>query len=439
MGVNRAFAIILSLGLLAACEKKTAPQSTLTVSATGVRAEDVTVYDSWVGLLDGYQNAKIRAQVTGYLISQNYHEGSFVKKGDVLFLIDARPFEAALAQSQADYAQKVAQAQLAQITLNRQTELYKTKVISEQEFDTASQDARAAAAAAAAAQASVQAAQVNLNYCTISAPFDGIAGRALAQIGDLVGPGGSATVLTEMSQVDPIKAIFSITEAQYLQAADLLQQMTQRATDENPARITMKLVDGKEYAHSGRFDFVNRQVNVGTGTIEIDALFPNPGNVLRPGLFARVTAPVRIMKDALVVPQIAVMEVQGIRHVAVVGKDNTIEIRPVEVGPTQGQDWVITSGVSQGEQVVVGGIEKVRPGMKVNVKPYQPDTSLGKGLNTPGGGGATSGGGQDDEASAKPVGSPEPKASPGSSPTPATASPTATPASSPSPSPAPGN
>jgi len=365
--------------LLVACGKKQKPQMPVVVSATEVQQRDVTVHHSWVGLLSGYQNSQIRAQVTGYLISQNYHEGSFVKKGSTLFMIDSRPFEADLAQAQADYAQKVAQAQLAQITLDRQTELYKTKVISQQEFDTAAQNARASAAAAAAAQASVQAAQVNLNYTTIIAPFDGIAGRAVAQIGDLVGPGGSETVLTELSQLDPIKAVFSITEDQYLSAAALLQRLTETETVKNPAKLTMQLANGEDFSHKGRFDFVNRQVDISTGTIEIDGLFPNPGNVLRPGLFVKVTAPVEELDNALVVPQLAVMELQGIRHVAILNEDDTATIQPVEVGPTDGQDWVITSGVKLGQKVVVGGIEKVRPGVKLKVEPYKPDPSLGKG------------------------------------------------------------
>ncbi|GAB4167375.1 MAG: multidrug efflux RND transporter periplasmic adaptor subunit AcrA [Terrimicrobiaceae bacterium] len=356
---------------IAGCDKKAAPVPPVSVTVTPVQQRDVTSSLSWVGLLTGFQNAEIRAQVTGYLISQNYREGGFVKRGDILFQLDARPFEAALAQAQADYAQKVANAQLAQITLQRQTELFKTKVISAQEFDVSAQDAAAATAAAAAAQASVQAAQVNLDYCTIQAPFDGVVGRAQAQIGDLVGPGGSAVVLTTMSQLDPIKAVFSITETEYLTAHQILQEAMSLPQDRLRKKITLRLADGTVYPHKGRFYFVNREINVATGTIEIDALFENPNNTLRPGLFVRVSAPVVNIPGALLVPQQAVMEVQGQDHVAVLNADNTASIRPVKKGPQDGPNIVITGQIQAGEKVVVGGIERVRPGMPLKVSEYQ--------------------------------------------------------------------
>ena len=193
---------------------------------------------NWVGLLNGYQNADIRAQVTGYLMTQDYKEGSLVKKGEVLFTIDKRPFEAALAQAQADYAKAVANAQLAEITLDRQTQLYRTKVISQQEYDTSYQNTQASIASVAAQQANVQTAKINLNYCTITAPLDGIAGVAQAQIGDLVGPGGTASVLTQMSQVNPIKVNFSITEEEYLGAAALLKRLQQAKQQDLHERST---------------------------------------------------------------------------------------------------------------------------------------------------------------------------------------------------------
>lgn len=330
------------------------------------------VMNTWVGLLNGYQNADIRAQVTGYLISQNYKEGSLVKKGDVLFTIDKRPFEASLAQAQADYAKAVASAQLAQITLRRQTQLYETKVISQQEYDTSYQNAQAGVASVAAAQANVQTAQINLNYCTITAPFEGIAGVAQAQIGDLVGPGGTASVLTQLSQINPIKVNFSITEEQYLNAYALLKQLQATPQDELKARLELTLADGTVYPEKGRFDFVNRQVNVATGTIQITALFPNDNELLRPGLFARVTAPVQELKDALVVPQAATVELQGNYLVIVLGPDNTVKPVPVKLGPTKGQMQVVMGPLKVGEKVVVGGVEKMRPGMKVNPEPYVP-------------------------------------------------------------------
>ena len=339
--MNRVLALLsgLVVAILIGCEKKAtapvAPPPTVTVTPIG--QEDVMVMNTWVGLLNGYRNADIRAQVTGYLTTQDYKEGSLVKKGDVLFTIDKRPFEAALAQAQADYAKAVAAAQLAQITLDRQTQLYRTKVISQQEYDTAYENAQAGVASVAAAQANVDTAKLNLNYCTITAPFDGIAGVAQAQIGDLVGPAGTATVLTQLSQVNPIKVNFSITEEQYLQAYALIQRLQATPQDQLKSRLELTLADGTVYSHKGRFDFVNRQVNASTGTIQITALFPNDDELLRPGLFARITAPVDELQDALVVPQASTVELQGNYLVIVLGEDNVVKPVPVKLGPTKGQ------------------------------------------------------------------------------------------------------
>jgi RND family efflux transporter MFP subunit len=365
-------AIFLSLAW-AGCEKKEpAVKPPLNVTVASVVSKDVTVYKTWVGLLTGNKNSEIQAQVTGYLLTQNYKEGNLVKKGDVLFTIDPRPFQAALAQAQADYGKALAQAQLAQITLNRQTELFKTKVISQQEYDTSYQDTQASIAGAAAVQAGVQNAQINLDYCAIHAPFDGIAGLAQAQIGDLVGPGGTATVLTEVSQVNPIKANFSITEQEYLHASDILKTLQDGKPDTAPSRLKLTLADGTIYDQLGHFDFVNRQVNTATGTIQITALFPNDGNVLRPGLFVRVTAPVEDLTDALVVPQVALVELQGNYLAAVVDAGNKIRVARVKRGPVDGPNQVVTGDLKVGDKVVVGGVEKVRPKMTVNPKPYQP-------------------------------------------------------------------
>ena len=374
--MNRALAVVCGLLLagLAACGKKPEAASAppLPVTVAMVLQQDVSEMSTWVGLLDGYQNADIRAQISGYLLTQNYKEGSVVKKGDVLFMIDPRPFQAALAQAQANYGQALAKAQLAQLTLDRQTQLYKTQVISQQQYDTSYQDTQAAIAGAAGVQASVQIAQINLNYCTITAPFDGIAGVAQAQIGDLVGPGGTASVLTQMSQVNPIKVNFFITEQEYLQAYDLISRLQARNAEPGKGQLQLKLADGTIYPHKGRFDFVNRQINTATGSIQITALFPNDDNLLRPGLFARITAPVKELPGALVVPQAATVELQGNYGVCVMGPDNTAQPTGVTLGPVQGQMQVVTGNLKAGDKVVVGGVEKVRPGMKLNPTPYQP-------------------------------------------------------------------
>ncbi len=375
--MNRALAAISALGFigLAACEKKAAPVAPpVTVTVTPVEAKTVADMRTWVGLLDGYQNADIRAQVTGYLMTQDYKEGSFVKKGTVLFTIDKRPFQAALAQAQADYAATVAQAQLSQITLDRQTQLYKTKVISQQEYDTSYQTAQAEIAKAAAQEAMVQTAQINLEYCTIIAPFDGVTGVAQAQIGDLVGPGGTSSVLTQMSQIDPIKVNFSITEQEYLNAAAIINRKEAETLEKRPPVIELTLADGSVYPRKGSYDFVNRQINVATGSIQVTALFPNENQLLRPGLFARVTAPVREIPDALLVPQAAVVEMQGNHLVSVVDAGGVVTTLPVKLGPVEGQMQVIEGRLKAGDKVVVGGVEKVKPGMKVNAQPYQPPT-----------------------------------------------------------------
>lgn len=375
--MKRTLALVATLGLvgLASCEKKEAPvPGPLTVSVTPVITKDVLDMRTWVGLLTGYKNADIRAQVTGYLISQNYKEGSSVKQGTVLFMIDQRPFQATLAQAQANYAKAVAQAQLSQITLDRQTQLYKTKVVSQQDYDTAYQNAQADVANVASLQAQVQTAQINLNYCTITAPFDGVTGVAQAQIGDLVGPGGTSTVLTQMSQVNPIKVNFSITEEEYLTAASLINKLQTTAPDKLKSALELRLADGSIYPTKGRFDFLNRQINTATGTIQITGLFDNPDEFLRPGLFARITAPVKMFENAMLVPQQAVVELQGNEYVKTVNADGIVATHPVKVGPQEGPLQVILEGLQPGDKVIVEGVEKAQNDTKVIVTPYQAPT-----------------------------------------------------------------
>lgn len=368
------YAVILlsAATLVVSCKKPVSVEAPpVKVTVTPVIQKDVMATNQWVGLLDGFQNSNIQAQVTGYLLTQNYKEGSAVKKGDILFTIDPRPFQAALAQAEADYASAVAKAQLQQITLQRQEQLYKTKVISEQEYQTSYQNTQASLANVAASQASVQAAQVNLEYCTIRAPFDGVAGLAQAQIGDLVGPGGRVSILTQASQIDPMKMNFFITEAEYLGAAELLQRIQNLPAEEKKARFSLQLANGSTYPELGKFDFFNRQVNVSTGAIQITALFPNPNGVLRPGLFAKITAPVQEIKGALLVPQKATVELQGNFYVSILQPDNTVKPAPVKLGPQQGDLRVVSGPLQAGEKVVVEGVEKARPGMKVVASPYQ--------------------------------------------------------------------
>jgi membrane fusion protein (multidrug efflux system) len=355
-----------------ACKKPAPPVPPApNVQVTPVLKMDVIASQKWVGLLDGFQNANIQAQVTGYLLTQNYKEGSMVKKGDTLFTIDPRPFEAALAQAQAQYASAVAKAQLQELTLQKQTQLYQTKVISEQQYQTSYQDTQASLADVAAAQAAVQSAQVNLGYCTITAPFDGVVGVAQAQIGDLVGPGGRVTILTQASKIDPMKMNFFITEAEYLELAPLIQRLDATPEEERRARLSLNLADGTQYPELGKYDFVNRQINTSTGTIQVTALFPNPQNLLRPGLFATVSGPVQMINGALLVPQKAAVELQGTFFISSVQPDGSVKSVPVKLGPALGPWQVVTGALTEGEKVIVEGVEKARPGMKVNVTEWK--------------------------------------------------------------------
>ncbi len=365
-------AAFLSAAVFSGCKKPAPPTPPApNVQVTPVLKMDVVASQTWVGLLDGFQNANIQAQVTGYLLTQNYKEGSMVKKGDPLFTIDPRPFQAALAQAEAQYASAVAKAQLQQLTLQKQTQLYQTKVISEQEYQTSYQDTQAAIANVAAAQAAVQSAQVNLGYCTIIAPFDGVVGVAQAQIGDLVGPGGRVTILTQASQIDPMKMNFFITEAEYLQLAPLIQRLDATPQEERRARLSLKLADGTNYPDFGKYDFVNRQINTSTGTIQVTALFPNRQNILRPGLFATVTGPVQLLDGAFLVPQKAAVELQGTFFLSSVQADGTVKSVPVKLGPILGLWQVVTGPIAEGEKVIVEGVEKARPGMKVKATEWK--------------------------------------------------------------------
>jgi len=372
--MNSRFLAVVAVLLVAgfpACKKPTpsAPPPP-NVQVTPVLKRDVIASQKWVGLLDGFQNANIQAQVTGYLLTQNYKEGSMVKKGDPLFTIDPRPFQAALAQAQAQYASAVAKAQLQELTLQKQTQLYQTKVISEQAYQTSFQDTQASLADVAAAQAAVQSAQVNLGYCTITAPFDGVVGVAQAQIGDLVGPGGRVTILTQASQINPMKMNFFITEAEYLELAPLLQRLDATPEEERRARLSLHLADGSQYPELGKYDFINRQINTSTGTIQVTALFPNPQNLLRPGLFATVSGPVQMIDGALLVPQKATVELQGTYFISSVQPDGLVKSVPVKLGPALGPWQVVTGPLTEGEKVIVEGVEKARPGMKVNVSEW---------------------------------------------------------------------
>src|SRR6266481_3693388 len=370
--VTKALAVAVTIGVLG-CEKKTAetgPPAPPEVLVTQVVSADVPVIREWVGTLDGSENADIRARVTGYLQKRDYQEGSYVKEGDLLFEIDPRPFEAALdeAKSQLDQAKAI---QLAtEADFERSQELFDKKVISVQEFENKKQLNQANVAKVGALEAAVQTAQLNLDFTKIIAPLDGIAGLAKAQIGDLVGT-GSTSSLTTVSKIDPIRLYFPLSEKDYKEHAHGLRGAMQKPYSERPETIEMVFADGSVYPQKGRFSFVDRQVDPTTGTILIAASFPNPEHTLRPGQFAKARATIDKIVGALVVPERALVELQGNYQIGVVGEDNKAEIRPIKIGPRFNRQVVVTEGLKEGEKVIVEGIQKVRPGMVLIAKPYQ--------------------------------------------------------------------
>ncbi len=332
--------------------------------------KDVPIYADFIGTLDGMVNARIHAQVSGYLKTQNYQEGELVRKGDLLFEIDPRPFQAALDRAKGELDQARANLDLTAIDVQRYTPLAKNNAISQQELDDAIQSNKGAQAALETAQAAVKQAELNLEFTRIISPIDGIAGIAEAQVGDLVGPNGSE--LTAISSVDPIKVYFPISEQEYLLA---MEQRAQKGEGSIGSRHTTNnleliLANGATYPHKGTIILADRQVNIKTGTIRIAGMFPNPGYVLRPGQYAHIRFVVHFLKNALLVPQRAVVETQGSFHVAVVEKNNKVAIRTVQTGDRSGPFWVVAKGLNPGERVVVEGVQKAREGAVVNPKPY---------------------------------------------------------------------
>ena len=346
-------------------------QSAPEVEVVEVVQKDVPIHTVWVGTTDGSVNAVIRAQVTGYLLKQHYTEGSFVKEGALLFELDPSKFRAAVNQAQGDLAKAQAQLLKAKLDVERDTPLAKQGAISQKELDDSIQSYAAAQGMTAAAKAAVEQAKLNLSWTRIMAPIDGVTGIAKAQIGDLI---DANTELTSMSMVDPIRVYFPISEQEYLVAAEKVQQRyDEREQGKEYSGVELELILGgdKVYPHKGRFYLVDRQVDVKTGTIRVAAIFPNPGNLLRPGQFARVRAVTKTREKALLVPQRAVTEMQGSYQVAVVTPENTVEIRPVKVAERIGHLWIIDRGLNPGERVVVEGLQKIKAGMTVEPKPFE--------------------------------------------------------------------
>jgi len=367
-------AFTAAFGAVGHCqEKKAEAQKTAApppeVLVADVVEKTVPVYREFVATMDGLVNATILAQVQGYLIRQNYQEGSFVKKGDLLFEIDPRPFEASLDVAKAILARHQAILQTAQASLKRILPLAAANAVSQKDKDDAIGSVQAAEAQVLASQAEVRKAQLDLSFTQITSPIDGIAGAAKAQIGDLVGT-PQAQTLTSVSKVNPIKVYVPISEREYLQAVERSKQA--KPPEAEKISFDLILVDGSTWPEKGTFAFADRQVDPQTGTIRVAILFPNPNNVLRPGQFAKVRALMKTETGALMVPQRAVGELQGIYQVAVVEADNTVRLRNVKVGERTGEMWVISEGLKPGERVIAEGTQKVREGVKVSPKPFTP-------------------------------------------------------------------
>jgi len=377
---------LLALGalLLAGCGQKAAtagPPQAMPVTVVEIAATDVPISNEWVGTLDGYVNAQIQPQANGYLVKQNYKEGAQVAKGQVLFEIDPRPFQAALdqakgqlAQAQGQVLQAQAQLGLAEINVNRDTPLAKARAIAQSQLDNDVQQkaqteasVQSAKASVAAAEAAVENAQLNLGFTHVRSLITGVAGQATTQVGNLV---NTQSVLTSVSQLNPIKVYFSISDAEYLA---LIQRARSAGGDllKNATAIplTLTLANGEAYPPKGHIAFIDRQMNAQTGAIRIAAEFPNPNNILRPGQFGRVRGETQVHHDGLLIPQVAVQELQGLQQIYVAGTDNKAHLTTVQLGPQVGANWLVEGGIAPGARVIVDNLQKLRDGAPVS--PHQ--------------------------------------------------------------------
>jgi membrane fusion protein (multidrug efflux system) len=387
-------AILVNVVVHSGAKASVQPPSSPLVEVATVEQKDVPVFGEWIGTLTGQVNADVKAQVTGYLLTRKYKEGSYVKKGQLLFEIDPRPFQAALDQAKGKLAQAQAQliqdqAQLAtakanqlksQLDVEKYGPLAKVDAVSKQDFDNATQtdlanqaQVQAAEAAIVSAKAQIQASQaevetasINLGFTRVVSPIDGIAGIAQAQVGNLVG--ASSVSLTTVSTLDPIRDYFTVSEQEYLALQNRFS-----GSEKDHWKLQLILADGATYPQEGDFYFADRQVNPSTGAIQLAALFPNPDNVLRPGQYGKVRAVTRVQQNALLIPQAAVNEQQGSYLVAVVENDGQVIMRPVQVGERTGSLWVIQKGLKAGDHVVVEGQQNLKPGIRVQTKPFKSD------------------------------------------------------------------
>ncbi len=345
-------------------------RSPMKVTVVRAMQHDVPITSEWVGTLDGYVNAQIQPQANGYLIRQDYREGSEVQEGQVLFEIDPRPFEAALQQAQGQLGEEQAQLALAQINVNRDTPLAEAHAIAQSQLDTEIQQKAQAEAAVTTAEAAVATANLNLGFTKVRSLITGVAGQATTQVGNLV---NTQSVLTSVSQLNPIKVYFSISDSEYLA---LTKQASSGGSDllhgASKIPLTLTLSNGEVYPQKGYVVFVDRQLNAQTGAIRIAAAFPNPGNILRPGQFGRVRAATEIRHNAILVPQAAVNDFQGQEQVYTVGANNAVHVNNVTLGPQNGDNWIVESGLSGGSLVIIDNIQKLREGEPISPEMSEP-------------------------------------------------------------------
>jgi len=347
------------------------------VLVTPAMQQDLSISNEFVGTLDGYVNAEIRARVKGFLKSQDYPDGANVKKDQLLFTIDPSEYKAALDKAQGALARAQASYGQAKVTVDRYRPLAAKQAVSQQDLDNAEAGMREAAAVISSAKAAVEEAKLNLGYCRITSPVDGVAGTALVRVGNLVGQ-ADPTLLTTVSDLDPMRATFPISEQDYLRVANRAMELEKLdPLDAGPDRrnLTLLLADGSVYPEKGWFISVGRAVEKTTGTLQVQTLFPNPKGILRPGQYGRVRVPRLDQGKALVVvPESAVKELQGTYTIGVVGPDDTVSIKTVKMGPRAGHLWAVTEGIKVGDRVITQGLQKVSDGMKVIAQPDPAET-----------------------------------------------------------------
>lgn len=370
--------VVAAATIAAGCKKAGPPQMPPPVVAVApVVQKDVPIYKEWIGVLDGFVNAQIRSQVEGYLLKQTYKEGSVVKAGETLFEIDPRSFQAAYDQAKGNLSQFQAMLANAKTTVARYRPLAADKAISQQELDDAETKERTAQANVEATQAALEKAQLNLGWCKVVSPIEGVSGIAKAQVGDLINPN---TVMTTVSQVEPIKVYFNPSEMEYMAWVAKHGPMTRLVegntkANAEPGDLELVLADGSVYPHPGKGYLAGREIDVKTGTIQIAGVFPNPNSILRPGQYGKVRLAVETKKGALLVPQRAISELQGVFQVGVVGADNKVEIKAIQPGPRVGSLWVVEKGLSPGDRIIVEGLQKVKPGMEVKPEAAPAETA----------------------------------------------------------------